>query len=211
MADFYSFRDLANALQGGLRNQGNPNLTYSVGNSAGDAPIVHAALERAGRRFEDHFRDRFAEAGPGWPALEDSTIEERMLTGVGGADPLVATYALMESITSEVGVGGGGAMELQVGVENKRHHHENGGSILMEDLMVIHELGNSDTSWHGVDTEIPPRPVFSHPSFADAQARIVAQFAAEVFGTVAAADASRALGGRPATRANRTVLKWTKQ
>lgn len=186
MTDFVSFASLGAAFQQGFKAVAEEKNPGQVFRGRGRfTPHVKTALDfeqalkDTGEKLVEHFQNKFDNGGPGWPGLEDSTVELRDHRGYGGDDPLDETGALRAAICFEVDPLRG---ELQVGVKGEHTGAgDNRGTISMEDLMSRHESGYVNSS-NGMfpGKFIPPRRVFSDndwPAVEDEAVRNFAEYA----------------------------------
>lgn len=178
MTEFKHFKDVGEEFQRGMQMLNGTKLRY--GPRKGSSAHFDAALDRAGRRLQEHFRGKMAAHGPYWAPLSETTLHERELHGINSEDPLDATGALKEAITYKVTA----AHTLEVGVQNDIHFSPTGHIIHMEDLMYLNEVGfvTAGNSRYP-DKFVPARPVFSDRDIGFTLSAEAERFARDVFGT----------------------------
>lgn len=132
---------------------------------------INTALTQLGSEMVWHFRGVIDTQGEGsWPGLSAGTLDRRAGAGITGDKAFAATGQIRKAIgwgfTGEnghivVGVSGSYVAAPKYGTDHK--------NIL--DLVHLHEHGTS---------RMPPRPIFGHHSFHNAQAHAIHRFQRQV-------------------------------
>ncbi len=169
MADFKSFAEVAQKMYGDNRVLKGPN-----------GPHSKAALTAVGEAFQQHFRNKIIDAGPGWAPLTPATQLERAMHDISPSDPLFAHGKLYEAIDFQVDTAAvGGAVHIgvrdepHVGYDLRPEHRKE--DLTIEQLIMIHEMGAHSTGW---GKSIPRRPIFTDSDFYRVQEEIAAAFVA---------------------------------
>lgn len=186
MSDFKSFKSIGDAFQGGMQSLGRKDATYAPRYRT--LAAMDVALRKAGQHYVEHFKDKFDEGGPGWPYLQESTLDLRARRGNQSTDVLDETGALKKAIRAEWDAT---TMSLEVGVGQDIHVREGNGvgadsAVMMETLMERMEQGYTNpgnSMFPGAF--VPPRRVFTDSDFPIITELIVDEFARHaLFGLV---------------------------